>query len=123
MTQFRSRYNRRRKRQNRIRKKVQGSSAIPRLAVFRSAKHIYVQAVDDSNGVTLAAASTMDKECREQVKGNTGNCAAAAVVGQSIAGRLKAKGIEQACFDRGGNRYHGRVKALADGAREAGLKI
>ncbi len=96
---------------------------MPRLSVFRSARHIYVQAVDDLTGNTLASASTKDKEVRDQVKGSAGNKEAAAVVGKAIGERLKKIGIETAVFDRGGNRYMGRVKALADGARESGLKI
>jgi large subunit ribosomal protein L18 len=118
-----SRLERRRRRHFRIRKRIAGSAQRPRLSVFRSAKHIYVQAVDDEAGRTLAAASTSEKELRTGIAGYTGNRAAATVVGKAIAERLKQQGIEAAVFDRGGNRYIGRVQALADGAREAGLKI
>lgn len=123
MATIRSRPVRRKRRQFRIRKKISGSAQLPRLSVFRSARHIYVQAVDDLTGHTLASASTKDKEVRDQVKGSAGNKEAAAVVGKAIGERLKKIGIETVVFDRGGNRYMGRVKALADGARESGLKI
>ena len=106
----------------RIRARVTGHPDRPRLAVYRSLKHIYVQAIDDVNGVTLAAASTLDPDVRGEIKGG-GNVASARVVGTRIAERLKAKGIEQAVFDRGGYLYHGRVKALADAAREGGLRF
>ena len=118
-----SRHTRRKRRHYTIRKRVQGSAERPRLAVFRSAKHIYVQAVDDLAGSTLAAASTGEKDLRQQIGGYTGNKVAATAVGKAIAERLKQLGIEAAVFDRGGNRYMGRVQALAEGAREAGLKI
>jgi large subunit ribosomal protein L18 len=102
----------------RIRKKVRGSAARPRLAIFRSVNHIYAQVIDDDSGVTLASASTTEKDLR----GSTGgNVEAARRVGQAIAERLKEKGVTSVVFDRGGFRYHGRVKALADAAREAGL--
>lgn len=123
MATIRSRPVRRKRRQFRIRKKISGSAQLPRLSVFRSARHIYVQAVDDLTGHTLASASTKDKEVRDQMKGSAGNKEAAAVVGKAIGERLKKIGIETVVFDRGGNRYMGRVKALADGARESGLKI
>ncbi len=117
------RLSRRRRRQHRIRRQLNGSAERPRLSVFRSARHIYVQAIDDLSGRTLAAASTIDKALDEQIKTGTGNRDAAATVGKVIAERLRAAGVEQVVFDRGGNRYHGRVKSLADGAREAGLKF
>lgn len=123
MATIRTRPVRRKRRQFRIRKKISGSAQLPRLSVFRSARHIYVQAVDDLTGHTLASASTKDKEVRDQMKGSAGNKEAAAVVGKAIGERLKKIGIETVVFDRGGNRYMGRVKALADGARESGLKI
>ncbi len=123
MATIRSRPVRRKRRQFRIRKKISGSAQLPRLSVFRSARHIYVQAVDDLTGHTLVSASTQDKEVRDQVKGSAGNKEAAAVVGKAIGERLKKIGIENVVFDRGGNRYMGRVKALAEGARESGLKI
>jgi large subunit ribosomal protein L18 len=102
----------------RIRKKVRGTAARPRLAIFRSVNHIYAQVIDDDNGVTLASASTTEKDLRGATGGNV---EAARRVGQAIAERLKEKGVTSVVFDRGGFRYHGRVKALADAAREAGL--
>jgi len=113
----------RRRRQFRIRRKIQGEAERPRLAVFRSARHIGVQAVDDLAGRTLASASTYEKEIREQLKSYPGNRESAALVGKSLAERLVKLGVSKAVFDRGGNRYHGRVKALADGAREGGLQF
>jgi len=102
----------------RIRKKVSGTAERPRLAVFRSLNHIYAQVIDDVNGKTLAAASTTEKE----LKGTTGgNIEAAQKVGKSIAERALAAGVETVVFDRGGYLYHGRVKALLDATREAGL--
>lgn len=106
----------------RIRKKVSGTAQRPRLAVFRSLKQIYVQAIDDEAGVTLASASTLEKSFRE-AKTTGGNIDAAKVVGEHIAKRLLEKGVEKAVFDRGGLVYHGRVKAIAEAAREAGLKM
>ncbi len=102
----------------RIRKIVVGTETRPRLAVFRSARHIYAQAIDDVAGRTLAAASTCEKDT---VYG--GNIKGAAVVGTLIAERCRVKDIEHVVFDRGGFKYHGRIKALADAAREAGLKF
>lgn len=96
---------------------------MPRLSVFRSAKHIYVQAVDDITGRTMAAAGTGGKDLLEQLKGNGGNKEAATVVGKAMAELLKKLGVERAVFDRGGNRYTGRVKALADGMREGGVQF
>ena len=106
----------------RMRRKVVGTPERPRLAVFRSLNHIYAQVIDDRTGRTLAAASSLDKETRKQVKGG-GNVAVAKVVGKAIAERARAAGIEQVVFDRGGYNYHGRVQALAEAAREAGLKF
>ncbi len=106
----------------RIRRKVLGSAERPRLAVFRSSKHIYVQAIDDAAGRTLASASTAEPDVRAKV-GRGGNVAAAKAVGALIAERLKGAGVSTAVFDRGGFLYHGRVKALAEAAREAGLKF
>ena len=123
MAMLKSRLVRRRKRQGRIRKQIAGSRERPRLSVFRSARHIYVQAVDDAAGLTMASASTCDKELRDALQGYPGNKTAAAVVGKAIAERLTKLGVGIAVFDRGGNRYMGRVKALAEGAREAGLQI
>jgi len=108
------------KRHLRVRKKIAGTAERPRLNVFRSSKHIYAQIIDDTRGVTLVSASTVDKELRDQVD-NGGNIDAAKKVGALIASRAKAKGIEHVVFDRGGYLYHGRVQALADAAREAGL--
>ena len=104
----------------RIRKKLAGSPARPRLAVFRSQAHIYAQVIDDDAGRTLCSASTLDKDFKEQKHANV---AAAKAIGQLIASRAKEKGIEAVVFDRGGFHYHGRIKALADAAREAGLKF
>ena len=91
--------------------------------MFRSGKHIYAQAIDDDAGRTLAAASTMDKTVRKELKSSPGNMESAKIVGQVIAQRLTQLGVDQVVFDRGGHHYHGRVKALADSAREAGLKF
>jgi large subunit ribosomal protein L18 len=104
----------------RIRRKLAGTQERPRLAVFRSQAHIYAQVIDDDAGKTLCAASTLDKDLKSP-KG--ANVAAAKAVGQLIANRAKEKGIEAVVFDRGGFQYHGRIKALADAAREAGLKF
>ena len=106
----------------RIRKRIRGEVSLPRLNVYRSVKHIYAQIVDDSQGHTLVSASSCDKEVRKSLKGG-GNVAAAKVIGKVLADRAKAQGISRVVFDRGGYRYHGRVKAVADGAREAGLNI
>ena len=108
------------KRHRTIRLKVSGTAEFPRLAVYRSTKHIYAQLIDDVNHVTLASASSSDKDLKEQLK-HGGNIEAAKVVGAAIAKKAKAKGIECVVFDRGGFLYHGRVAALADAAREAGL--
>ena len=107
------------KRHVRVRGKVSGTPERPRLNVFRSNANIYAQIIDDVNGVTLVSANTLEKE----FEGATGNCEAAKKVGEVLAERAKAKGIDQVVFDRGGYIYHGRVAALAEGAREAGLKF
>ena len=107
------------KRHARVRAKISGTPECSRLNVFRSAKHIYAQIIDDVNGVTLAAASTMDKE----FEGAGGNAEAARKVGQMIAKRALDKDIKDVVFDRGGYLYHGRVKELAEGAREGGLNF
>lgn len=112
----------RKRRHLRVRKKVFGTSERPRLCVFRSEKHIYAQIIDDTVGHTLVSASTLDKELRNSLK-KTWNKIAAREVGKLIAKRALEKGIETVVFDRGGFKYHGRVKELADGAREAGLKF
>ena len=106
---------------DRIRKKVQGTAERPRLNVYRSLNHIYVQVIDDLSGQTLVSASTAEGEQEKRRAG--GNVASAKSVGKLIAERAKAKGIAQVVFDRGGYIYHGRVKALADAAREGGLKF
>ena len=113
----------RQKRRRRIRKKISGTSSRPRLAVFRSARHIYAQLIDDERGVTLAGASSTSKEISDRLGEVKGKTEVAKIVGQAIAEAGKAKGIEQVAFDRGGYLYHGRVKALAEGAREGGLKF
>ncbi|MBQ4641869.1 MAG: 50S ribosomal protein L18 [Oscillospiraceae bacterium] len=109
----------RQKRHVRVRGKISGTPECPRLNVFRSNANIYAQIIDDVNGVTLVSANTLEKD----FEGSTGNAEAAKKVGLVIAERAKAKGIEQVVFDRGGYVYHGRVAALADGAREGGLKF
>ena len=106
-------------RHKRVRAKISGTPEMPRLNVFRSEANIYAQVIDDVNGVTLASASSLDKA----IEGCGGNVAAATAVGKLVAERAKAKGIENVVFDRGGYLYHGRVKALAEGAREGGLNF
>ena len=106
----------------RIRKKITGTPDRPRLAVFRSQSHIYAQLIDDDAGRTVCAASSLDTDLRAKSKRGS-NLAAAKAVGQLIASRAKEKGIEAVVFDRGGSQYHGRIKALADSAREGGLKF
>ncbi|MBS1836672.1 MAG: 50S ribosomal protein L18 [Actinobacteria bacterium] len=108
------------RRHARVRRHVAGTAERPRLAVFRSNRHVVAQVIDDRAGVTLAAASTHEPDLRS---GATGNVAAAAKVGALVAERAKAAGIERVVFDRGGFRYHGRVAAVADAAREAGLEF
>ncbi len=110
-------------RHKRVRKKIKGSEQRPRLSVFKSARHIYAQIIDDSNGITLASASTLTPKVKEQLKGESQKLDAAKAVGQHVAELLLAKKIKEVSFDRGGYPYHGRVKALADAAREAGLKF
>lgn len=109
-----------RRRHSRIRRSLSGTPERPRLAVFRSNQHIYAQVIDDTTHHTLVAASTVDKELKEKLEGSS-TCDAATEVGKLVAQRAKAAGVTQVVFDRGGNLYHGRVKALADAAREAGL--
>lgn len=106
-------------RHRRVRGKISGTAARPRLSVFRSAKHIYAQIIDDVNGVTLVAASSMDKE----FEGLGSNKEAAKKVGEAVAKKALEKGVEEVVFDRSGYIYHGRIQALADGAREGGLKF
>jgi large subunit ribosomal protein L18 len=108
------------RRHRRLRVKVQGTQERPRLNVYRSLEHIYAQVIDDTKGHTLAAASTLDADVKKAIDGKN-KSEAAKIVGQTVATRAKAAGVSKVVFDRGGNRYHGRVKALADGAREGGL--
>jgi large subunit ribosomal protein L18 len=107
----------------RILKKMEGAPAKPRLCVFKSQKYIYVQAVDDTTGQTLASASSLEPAVRKELKTSGKHLKVAEQVGQLISERLKAKGIEAVVFDRGGYIYHGRVKAVAEGARKGGLKF
>ncbi len=106
----------------RVRTKVSGTPERPRLCVYRSIGHIYVQVIDDRSGKTLVSASSVDAETKKNLKGG-GNVAAAKVIGKTVAERAKSAGISKVVFDRGGYKYHGRVKALADAAREAGLQF
>ena len=106
-------------RHKRVRGKISGTAARPRLSVFRSAKHIYAQIIDDVNGVTIVSASSMDKE----FEGLGANKEAAKKVGEAVAKKALDKGVEEVVFDRSGYIYHGRIQALADGAREGGLKF
>ena len=110
------------RRHRRVRAKLSGTTERPRLNVFRSLSHIYAQVIDDERGHTLAAASTVDREARTEMNGKT-KTEAARVVGRLVAERALAAGIKQVVFDRGGYRYHGRVRALAEAAREAGLEF
>ncbi len=110
------------KRHRRLRRQLTGTAARPRLAVFRSNNHIYAQVIDDDAQNTLCAASTLDKDLRTSLTASA-TCDASVAVGELVAKRALAKGIQQVVFDRGGNLYHGRVKALADAAREAGLQF
>jgi large subunit ribosomal protein L18 len=105
-----------------VRTRVVGTSDRPRLSVYRSLDHIYAQVIDDRSGRTIASGSSLDKETKKGLKGG-GNIASAKAVGKIIAERAKAAGVAKVVFDRGGYKYHGRVKALADAAREAGLQF
>jgi large subunit ribosomal protein L18 len=120
MDQQKTKHRRQLRRRRHVRSKVKGTAERPRLTVFRSSKHIYVQLIDDATGVTLAAASSRDKGAALKYGGNI---KASQAVGKKIAEVALAKGITMAAFDRGHYRYHGRVKALADAAREGGLKF
>ena len=111
----------RKRRHVRIRKKVKGTAERPRLSVFRSLNHIYAQLVDDLAGRTIMTVSSLDKGLAPDVKTAKGKVAAGKIVGKALAAKAKEKGIDRVCFDRGGYLYHGRVKAVADGAREGGL--
>lgn len=110
----------RRRRHRRVRKKVMGTAERPRLAVFRSNKHIYAQAIDDLAGRTVASASTMETDL---AAGSTATVDAAKEVGKRVGERVKSAGIDTVVFDRGGFKYHGRIAAVADGARESGLEL
>jgi large subunit ribosomal protein L18 len=112
----------RQRRRFRVRKALRGTAERPRLSIFRSHLHIYAQVIDDESGRTLAAASSQDKEVRGQVAYG-GNKAAAAAIGKNLAAKAVSAGITKVCFDRGAYKYHGRVAALADAAREAGLSF
>jgi large subunit ribosomal protein L18 len=112
----------RQRRQYRVRRSIRGTTERPRLSVFRSHKHIAAQVIDDSTGRTLAAASSLDKQLRDGV-GFGGNKQAAEAIGKAVAERAKAAGFSKVCFDRGSFKYHGRVAALADAARAAGLEF
>jgi large subunit ribosomal protein L18 len=113
---------RRVRRQRRVRKKLSGTTERPRLCIFRSSKHIYAQVINDASGTTLASASSLDPEIKGQAAYG-GNKAAAALVGKAVAERARQAGIDKICFDRRSYKYHGRVQALADAAREAGLQF
>ena len=121
MIKKRSRNTMRELRHDRLRRRVSGTAARPRLSVFGSLKHIYAQIIDDEKGATLVAASTMEKTLKDLK--SVGNQDAAKAVGKLIAERALAQGVSEVVFDRGGHVYHGRIKALADAAREAGLKF
>lgn len=121
-----SKHDRRNRRRRSIRRKVTGTSERPRLTVSRSIRHIYVQAVDDTTGETLAAASTLNDELVSQILGSeegSAGFAASKAVGKAVAQRLKEKNVEAVVFDRNGYLYHGRVQAVADGARDGGLNL
>lgn len=120
---YRKALSRRKRRHVRVRAKVSGTSLRPRLNVFRSSAHIYAQVIDDIAGHTLVAASDLESEIQERVGGEATKTAKAKIVGQIVAERAKAAGISAVVFDRGGFLYHGRVKAVAEGAREGGLEF
>jgi large subunit ribosomal protein L18 len=113
----------RRRIHKRIRERISGNPSRPRLCVYRSSKYVYAQIIDDVQGRTLVAASTAEKSVRGDMKKGTANIEASKLVGKTIADRAKEKGIETVVFDRGGYLYHGRIKALAEAARESGLKF
>jgi large subunit ribosomal protein L18 len=122
---IRTKKDRRERIQFRQRKRISGTAERPRLAVFRSISHIYAQVIDDRDGKTVASASSTEKALKATFSGKVrgGNLAGAEALGQVIAGRLKEKGISRVVFDRGGNLYHGRIRAVADAARKAGLEF
>ena len=115
-------YQARKRRHRRIRQKISGTAVRPRMNIFRSLNHIYVQVIDDVAGNTLASSSSLDKKLRSELEGKSKK-EQAAIVGKAVAERVKEAGIETVVFDRGGYLYHGRVQALAEGAREGGLKF
>jgi large subunit ribosomal protein L18 len=119
----RAKRNRRQRAHRRVRQRIRGTAERPRLAVYRSLRYIYVQVIDDLGGRTLAQASSAEKALQAGLKGSPGSCAAARKVGEAIAERAKAQGVEQVVFDRGGPIYHGKVKSVADGARDKGLSF
>lgn len=110
-------------RHRRIRRKLMGTSRRPRLSVFRSSGHIYVQAIDDTRGHTLEAVNTLQQELKTKIDGKMSPTEVAKIVGKTIAQKLKKQNIEEVVFDRGGYKYHGRIAALADAARQEGLKF
>lgn len=118
-----SRAESRQRRKKRVRRRLQGTSERPRLSVFRSAKHIYAQVIDDTTARTLLAVSSLSKEVKPQLQGKGGNKEGAAIIGGSIAKRALEQGIKKVVFDRSGFLYHGRVKALAEAARQNGLEF
>lgn len=120
---FKSRSEARLKRKSRVRKKVKGTPEKPRLSVFKSARHIYAQIIDDSQARTLIDASSLSKDVQENIEGKGGSKEGAVIVGRAIAERALEKGIKKVVFDRNGFLYHGRIKALADSAREKGLQF
>ena len=122
MDHSRTIYRQRLRRRFRVRKPLRGTAERPRLSVFRTHKHIYVQIIDDVSGKTLASASSVDRQIREAV-GFGGNKQAAEAIGRAVAERARAAGVTKVCFDRGSFKYHGRVAALADAARAAGLEF
>lgn len=123
MITIKDKENARLKRKKRVRKKIKGIPERPRLTVFKAARHIYAQIIDDSNGKTLLAVSTLSKDMKSKVKGISGNIKGATLIGETIGKKGKKKGITEVVFDRNGYLFHGRVKALADAARKSGLKF
>lgn len=111
------------RRRKRVRKKIKGTAEVPRLSVFKSSRHIYAQVVDDTSAKTLVDASSLSRDLRQQIEGMGGNRKGAAMVGEHIAKRALKKGIDRVVFDRSGFLYHGRIKILAEAAREHGLKF
>lgn len=119
----RAKRSRRQRAHRRVRQRIQGTPERPRLAVYRSLRYIYAQVIDDLGGRTLAQASSAEKELQSGLESSPGSCAAARKVGEAIAERAKAQGVEKVVFDRGGPIYHGKVKSVADGARDKGLSF